>query len=333
MALPVVLKSLLQRLADGRFHSGTELAAALAISRSAVWKHLQSLDQLGLELISLTGKGYRLARPLQFLDSGQVLAALPPEVRQLLAALEIHDEIDSTSAHLQRLAQAGAAAGQVCAAERQTAGKGRRGRVWVSPFGHNLYFSILWRYQDGPAALAGLSLALGVAVIRALKAFGIAEAGLKWPNDIYWQQRKLAGILVEVSGETGGPCHAVVGLGINFYLPPQQGQGIDQPYADIHTILGDAASLRRNELLARLLTEMLPVIAGYQPAGLAGYAAEWRQYDCLQGREVEVLIGDSRHSGTLAGINDAGLLLLRNAEGGLQSFASGEVSLRPLCRF
>ena len=165
-------------------------------------------------------------------------------------------------------------------------------------------------------------------MIRALEQFGINDVGLKWPNDIYWRQKKLAGILVEVSGESGGPCHAVVGLGVNFYLSEQQGKSIDQPYADILGILGETAALRRNELLGMLLNQLLPVIATYQADHLGDYLPEWRSHDCMAGRAVQVLIGESRHTGSVAGINDDGLLLIRNDEGCLQTFASGEVSLR-----
>ncbi|MDD4914843.1 MAG: bifunctional biotin--[acetyl-CoA-carboxylase] ligase/biotin operon repressor BirA [Methylococcales bacterium] len=328
MQISDTLKRLLILLADGKFHSGTELAAALGVSRSAIWKQLQALNELDAELIAVSGKGYKLPRAMQMLDAAAIVGRLSQPARQWLAGLEIHDVIASTSGYLQERAAAGAASGLVCAAEYQTAGKGRRGRAWVSPFGHNLYLSLLWRYQDSPAALAGLSLALGVAVIRALKAFGIDEVGLKWPNDIYWRQRKLAGILVEVSGENGGPCHAVVGLGVNFYLSEQQGQNIGQPYADIQSILGESVHLRRNELLGLLLNQLLPVVASYQAGSLAGYLDEWRQYDCVAGRQVQVQVGETRHSGILHGINDEGLLLLRHEDGRLQTFASGEVSLR-----
>jgi len=170
---------------------------------------------------------------------------------------------------------------------------------------------------------------LGVAVVNALKALGITEIGLKWPNDIYWRQQKLAGILVEVSGESGGPCHAVVGLGVNFYLPPQQAAGIEQPYTDIHSILGKNAYTRRNELLALLLNGLLPVIAGYEAGSLQNCLAQWRSYDCMLGKAAAIYIGELCYQGTVAGIDDNGLLLLQDEQGGIRSFASGEVSFRP----
>ena len=316
------------QLADGHFHSGAHLAAELGISRSAICKQIQTLAELGVEVMPVSGKGYKLIQPMQLLDQVQINAGLNPKTSRLLRRLDIHDSIESTNTLLLEQARAGEASGLVCVSESQHGGKGRRGRTWVSPFGHNIYLSMLWRYQEGPAELGGLSLALGVAVVRALQQFGIQDAGLKWPNDIYWRQQKLAGILVEVSGETGGPCYAVAGLGLNFFLSPQQLLAIDQPCAHITAILGGAAYLRRNELLAMLLNELLPVMAGFEAAGLNNYLAEWRNYDCMSGREVTLFVGEQQYAGTVEGINQQGLLLLRTDDGQLRAFASGEVSFK-----
>lgn len=330
MLISETLKQLLQLLADGKFHSGTELARALAISRSAIWKQLHALSELGVELTAVSGKGYKLSQPLQLLDQGLIGRYLDPQALRLIRRLEIHDAIHSTNSYLQELARDGGEAGLVCVAEYQTAGKGRRGRNWVSPFGHNIYLSILWRYQDGPAAIAGLSLVLGVAVVRALRQLGVTDVGLKWPNDIYRQQRKLAGILVEVSGESSGPCHAVIGLGVNFYLPARQAENIDQPWTDLGSVLGDTAYTRRNELVGLLLNHLLPVIADFEAESMRDYADEWRSYDCMLGREVNIFVGREGHGGTVAGIDDNGLLLLKDGDGRLRTFASGEVSFRAL---
>lgn len=187
---------------------------------------------------------------------------------------------------------------------------------------------MLWCYQDNPSSIAGLSLALGVAVVRALQQLGIRDAGLKWPNDIYWQQKKLAGILVEVSGESGGPCHAVIGLGLNFHLSSLQAENIDQPWIDLSNILGADAYLRRNELLALLLNHLLPVIAGFRSGSIRDFAEEWRSYDIMLGKAVNVFCGQQCFAGTVAGIDDNGLLLLKEQDGNTRAFASGEVSFR-----
>lgn len=328
MLISETLKQLLKLLADGKFHSGTELARELAISRSAIWKHLHALAELGVELTAVSGKGYKLPKPLQLLEQHRIAGYLDPQTLPLIGRLEIHDMLDSTNSYLQECAGLGGESGLICVAEYQSAGKGRRGRSWISPFGHNIYLSILWRYQDGPAAIAGLSLALGVAVVRALRQLGVEDVGLKWPNDIYWRQRKLAGILVEVSGETSGPCHAVIGLGLNFYLSPQQAENIDQPWVDLSSVLGDKAYGRRNELVALLLNHLLPVIASFENQGMENYIEAWRSYDCMLGKAVNIFIGQQCHEGTIAGIDDNGLLLLQDGEQRIRAFASGEVSFR-----
>lgn len=321
---------LLNLLADGGFHSGTELAAALDVSRSAVWKHLQPLHELGIELVGVSGKGYRLQRPLQLLDQQQILGQLEKRVKTLLSELEIYPTIASTNGYLMDLAQRTRSTGRVCLAEYQTAGKGRRGRTWVSPFGHNIYLSILWRYQNGPGAIAGLSLALGVAVVRALSRAGVQEVGLKWPNDIYWRERKLAGILIEVSGESSGPCHAVIGLGLNLYLPEHHAETIDQAWVDLRHISGDEVMQQRNNLVASLLNEMLPVLADFEEQTLGAFIDDWRKLDCMQGKAVSIYIGEQAFTGIVHGIDDQGLLLLEDDQGKVRAFASGEVSFRSI---
>jgi BirA family biotin operon repressor/biotin-[acetyl-CoA-carboxylase] ligase len=322
------LKQLLALLADGEFHSGTTLAHLLAVSRSAVWKQLQCLEAWGIEIVAVTGKGYKLQRPMQLLDQAQIESALLPAVAALIQRLEVHDELASTNSYLLDVAQQQPASAWVCLAEYQTAGKGRRGRTWVSPFGHNIYLSLLWRFQDGPAAIAGLSLAIGVAVIRALRQAGITEVGLKWPNDIYWRGRKLAGILIEVSGESSGPCHAVIGLGLNLYLPPVQAEAIEQAWVDLQQIVGEQIALQRNRWVALLLNEIVPVVADYQTRKLSDYVNEWRNYDCMSGQAVNIFMGEQVFAGIVRGVDDQGLLLLEDDAGNLRTFASGEVSFR-----
>ncbi|TPQ29673.1 bifunctional biotin--[acetyl-CoA-carboxylase] ligase/biotin operon repressor BirA [Methylomonas koyamae] len=322
------LKQLIGLLGDGRFHSGTELAQSLGISRSAVWKYQQALADAGVDLLAVSGKGYRLNQPLQLLQEGQILEYLTQDASALLRRIEIHDRIQSTNGRLLELARESGESGVVCLAEQQTAGRGRRGRKWISPFGHNVYLSILWRFQGGPAVLSGLSLAMGVAVVRALRALGVEEVGLKWPNDIYWRQRKLAGILIEVGGESGGPCHAVMGLGLNVFMPGRDAAEIDQAWVDLHRILADGAHGMRNRLTAELLNHLLPALAAFESRTLAYWLAEWRSYDCMLQRPVCVFLGEQRFSGEAAGIDDQGLLLLRQADGEIRAFASGEVSLR-----
>lgn len=318
-------KKILTFLADGEFHSGTELADALSISRSAVWKQLNGLIDLGLSHSAVSGKGYRLDKPLELLVASKIKEVVSVQADALISSLEIHDQLDSTNRYLSERSQNNAPSGSVCFAEYQTAGKGRRGRQWVSPYGSNICLSILWRFQQGPAALTGLSLAIGVAVIRALKQHQIEDVGLKWPNDIYSQGKKLGGILVEVSGETDGPCSAVIGLGLNIFMPETQAQSIAQAWTDLSKITGQNR-LFRNKLAGLLLNHLLPVIAEYEGGGIKSYLDDWRDYDCLIGKSATLFIGQQQFEGIVQGIDDNGMLLIERPDGSVQAFASGEVS-------
>jgi BirA family biotin operon repressor/biotin-[acetyl-CoA-carboxylase] ligase len=318
-------KKILSLLADGEFHSGTELADTLGISRSAIWKHLNGLAELGLQHSAVSGKGYRLDNALELLDASKIKEAVSDQAGALISSFEIFDQIDSTNRYLVERSQHNGLSGSVCFAEHQTAGKGRRGRQWVSPYGSNIYLSILWRFQQGPAAISGLSLAIGVAVIRALKQHEISDIGLKWPNDIYSQGKKLGGILVEVSGETDGPCSAVIGLGLNLFLPENEAEGITQAWTDLTTITGQSRLLR-NQLSGTLLNHLLPIIAEFENTGIQAYLDEWRSYDCLSGKSATLFIGQQQFEGIVQGIDDNGMLLIERPDGNVQTFASGEVS-------
>lgn len=318
-------KKLLSILADGEFHSGTELADQVGVTRSAVWKQLSFLTEIGLRHAAVSGRGYRLEKPLELLDHALISEFLDEKSRVLLASLEIHEQIPSTNSYLSELVHKGAPSGVVCFAEQQTAGKGRRGRCWVSPYGNNVYVSILWRFQQGPAAISALSLAVGVAVIRTLKQYSIPGIGLKWPNDIYWRDKKLGGILIEVSGENQGPCAAVIGLGLNLYLSGEEAESIDQAWTDLSKATGQSR-LCRNRLAGQLINNLFAVLDGYESVGIGTYLEEWRRYDCLMNHFAAVFVGHHRYEGIVQGIDDSGLLLLKRPDGTVQSFASGELS-------
>jgi len=316
----------LMLLADGQFHSGTELAETLNVSRSAICKQFKGLSELGLQHSAVSGKGYRLDYSLELLNQTTITQLLSKNHQSLLSTLEIHDSLNSTNSYLVDYAQQHAASGIVCFAEHQSAGKGRRGRTWVSPYGSNLYMSILWRFQQGGiAATAGLSLAIGIAVIRALKQHHIDDVSLKWPNDIYSQGKKLGGILIEVSGETDGPCSAVIGLGLNLFLPVSEAQTITQAWTDLTNVTG-IVPVSRNQLAATLISHILTIVNGFETVGIQTYLDEWRSYDCLQGHLATLYIGQQKIDGLVEGIDDNGLLLIKRAEGTTQAFASGEVS-------
>ena len=318
-------KQILGILADGKFHSGTELASRLGISRSAIWKQLRVLPELGLEYLAVTGKGYRLTQAIELLDQSKIYSALNLEVAQRISSFKLFDQINSTNSFLMSEVGQSFDSGSICIAEHQTAGKGRRGREWVSPFGSNIYLSLLWHFSSGPSAISTLSLVMGVAVVRALGQFNIEGIGLKWPNDIYWQGKKLGGILVEVTGEADGPCTAVVGLGLNLSLSENVAKNISQDWVDLQQIMR-GTKLSRNHLAAILINELINIIATYELVEFNTYLDEWRSYDCLRGEMATLYFGKRQFQGEVRGIDDQGMLLLKNAAGEIKAYASGEVS-------
>ncbi|MCB2261946.1 MAG: bifunctional biotin--[acetyl-CoA-carboxylase] ligase/biotin operon repressor BirA [Candidatus Thiosymbion ectosymbiont of Robbea hypermnestra] len=321
----------IRRLADGALHSGEDLARALGISRAAVWKAVHKAGEaLGLEVRSVRGRGYRLAAPLELLDAERILAEIPPHGRRRIERLELHGDIDSTNSHLMRAAQQGAPSGTLCLAEYQRAGRGRRGRTWVSPFGANIYLSLLWHYPFGPTAISGLSLAAGAAVAGVLEAEGVPEIGLKWPNDILWRHRKLAGLLLEVAGEAQGPSLVVVGLGLNTRLQAAQAAGIDQPWVDLDSI-SESGTIGRNRLAARLAERLTDTLERYGTDGLDPFLPEWARFDRYRGEPVEIRLADQSFTGLHAGVTPEGALCL-DRNGKIETFQAGEVSLRPAAK-
>lgn len=317
--------SVLARLADGEFHSGAALARGLDISRASVWNAVRDLETLGLEVYKVHGRGYRLPHPVTLLDRAAVERHLGANAGRF--ALDIRHEVISTNTTLLECAAAGAAGGTVVAAEWQAGGRGRLGRAWSAGVGEALTFSLLWRFTRGAAALSGLSLAVGVALARALAAAGAAGVALKWPNDIMRGGAKLAGVLTELAGDALGPTTAVIGIGLNVRLSDSTRARIGQPAADLEGAGGAAPD--RNRLLAGTLVELSRVLDAFATAGFAPLRAEWQRYHAHQDRRVVLLMPDgSRQSGHARGVAEDGSLLLET-RAGEKRFHSGEVSLRP----
>ena len=317
---------LLKLLGDGHFHSGQTLAVQLGVSRGAIWKALKKIKQdFGPGIQSVRGRGYRLAAPLEFLDPANIQAHLKPAVCSRLNAIEVHSSLDSTNHYLYGLVAQGAESGHVVIAEHQQAGRGRRGRSWVSPFAQNIYLSLLWRFDFGLARLSGLSLMTAVAVARALHRIAGIDPELKWPNDIHYQGRKLSGNLLEVQGEAGGPCAAVIGIGVNVSMPAAVAEGIDQPWTDLNTASGRQIS--RNLLCAAILDELIIALTAFSESGLKSFMSDWQRWDGVVGKSVRLIFSDHEIEGEVCGIDEQGALLLKNRYG-LRRYHMGEVSLR-----
>jgi BirA family transcriptional regulator, biotin operon repressor / biotin---[acetyl-CoA-carboxylase] ligase len=317
---------LLNLLADGKFHSGEALGAELGVSRMAVWKHLKTLRELGVDFEVVRARGYRLPASIELLDGDNISAALDRSTAAYLDAIHVFHELDSTNNWLRDQSLYGAASGTVCLAEMQHAGRGRRGRSWVSPYAANLYLSLLWRSTAGAAAMSGLSLVTGIAVLRCLRAWGVATAGLKWPNDVLANNAKLAGILIDVAGESSGPCAVVIGVGVNVCMPQLAGEEIEQSWTDLQRLTG-RCGLSRNQLAAGLLDQLLPAVAQFEAAGLQPFLDEWRRHDVLAGSRIDLHLPTQTITGRACGIDDGGALLVETMHG-RKRFASGEVSVR-----
>jgi len=319
--------TLLPLLADGEYRSGQDLAAALGVSRTAVWKQLNNLSELGLDIESVKGRGYRIPGGIDLLDAAAVRARLRPQAAGLLGQLELLETIDSTNAQALRQIAQGAGAGYVCSAEQQSAGRGRRGRSWVSPFARNLYLSLVWQYHQGAGALEGLSLAVGVGVARALASCELPPVQLKWPNDVMAGGAKLGGVLLEMTGDAAGVCQVVVGVGLNVAMPPAAAGAIDQAWTDIDTLSGGDHP-GRSVLLGALLDELLPLLAGFEQTGFAPWRDAWQALDAYAGKLVVLHTGGQQMAGTARGVDARGALQLETAAGGVQAVFGGEISLR-----
>jgi BirA family biotin operon repressor/biotin-[acetyl-CoA-carboxylase] ligase len=314
--------AILKSLADGRFHSGQALAAALGLSRTAVWKRVAALQRMGLRVHAVRGRGYRLAVPAVPLDPAAIRAALPDDMRKRIASIEVLFETDSTN---QILLDAAPAHGRVVLAEYQRSGRGRRGNRWLSPLAGGICLSIGWHFSAAPDSLVLLSLLTGAAVSRALAACGCGPIGLKWPNDLVCDGRKLGGILIESRGQIAGPVDVVIGVGLNVRLSEDVRRGVDQPIADLAETVAEVPP--RNDVAAAMIGEIVRMLAGAGTGNWDEYMREWRSRDVARGKAVRLLLPGREVHGTVEDVDSSGLLLLR-VNGEVRRFSSGELSMR-----
>lgn len=313
---------ILRVLADGAFHSGEELGEVMGVSRTAVWKHLQKVGDLGLQLESVKGKGYRVVGGVDLLDESEITKSLGGTASSLLSELLVFPTINSTNHYLMNERHG---AGEVCLAEQQSQGRGRRGRVWVSPFAKNIYLSLSWTFTGGAQALEGLSLAVGVAAVAALDELGIKGVSLKWPNDLLYKGRKLGGILLEMTGDVSGDCRVVVGVGLNVDMNNENAAGIDQAWTSVNHIAGNVVG--RNQISVALIKRLLPLLNGYTNHGFGFYKNEWEALDAFRGQPVKLISALTEKRGIAAGVTPTGALRL-DVDGCIEEFSGGEVSLR-----
>lgn len=318
-------RALIEALSDGEFHSGVELGDALGLSRSAISKQVAQLGLLGLDVMSVKGRGYALTRALQLLDAKLIRQALMSDFKDDIDSLDVFQTVTSTNRFLSEKATRGEGM-NVCLAEFQTDGHGRRGRQWLSPFGAGICLSVSRQFSGGLASLQGLSLAVGVALVRQLEALEIRGLSLKWPNDILFDGRKLAGILIEVSGEESGDGYAVVGFGLNLQLTDGFDEAVGQSVAHLSQTgwLGE-----RNRLAASLIDGLIDCLPVFSRVGFAAYRQSWLERAAYLNQSVVMTVGASSAEGVMKGVGDYGELLVQ-VDGKCISYTGGEISLRKL---
>ncbi len=318
-----VREHIINALADGNFVSGQDLGEQLKISRTAISKHIKSLTEMGLDIYSVTGKGYKLSKPLKLLCKQKIVEWLP-QCDEVLD-IEVHSLMDSTNNYLLRKLPNQLSQGQVCLAEYQSAGRGRRGREWVSPFGSQIYLSMYWYLEQGLSAAMGLSLVAALAVSDAIYEISNIQVQLKWPNDIYLDEVKLAGILIDLEGQALEPSHSVIGIGLNLNMPDQVALKIDQNWTDLESHSNKV--IDRNLLSARLIHFLHQRLQKQQDEGLSSMLEEWHKQDLYLDKKVKLITGERELKGICRGVNNQGALMLEVDEQ-VKPIYGGEISLR-----
>jgi BirA family transcriptional regulator, biotin operon repressor / biotin---[acetyl-CoA-carboxylase] ligase len=323
------ITDLIKLLGDGQFRSGEELGELLAISRTGIWKYIKKIEQLGVSVETIKGKGYRLKNKLNLLDQHKIQSLFSPVSKSEVKTLNVFASINSTNSYLMQKENI---KGEVCLAEMQTGGRGRRGREWVSPFAQNIYISMGWCFGSGVSAVKGLSLAVGISIINALREHVAANIQLKWPNDIVIYARnqhgyqKLAGVLIELRGDLSGFCEVIIGVGVNcdMYMDDV---GISQPWIDLRR-LDNQGLPERSVLVASIINHLSGLLVEYEEKRFASYMQQWESLCIHQGQVICVSQGEKLIRGLYSGLTDDGALILMKDTGEQLIFDSGEISIR-----
>ena len=326
--MSVLPPPLLVLLADGELRSGEWLAARLGVSRAAVWKGIGRLRAQGIDVEAVLRRGYRLPAAVELLWDEAIRAVLGSGQRARLRRLDVLFEVDSTNTRLLAAPPPPHGVADVLLGELQQAGRGRRGRNWLAPFGGSLALSLSWSFPEASRVSPSLSLAVGVAVARALARAGARGIGLKWPNDIWFGDRKVGGILLEMHAEASGPAHVVIGVGLNLSLTAAARAAIEAIGVRVATVADACAvSAARNFIAGAIIDELLSMLSLFDQEGFTAFRQAWESLDALRDRPARVLLGDTVVPGTARGVDEHGALRLEH-EGRVRTFVSGEVSLR-----
>lgn len=324
-------RKLLAMLANGERYSGEQLAKQLRVTRSAVWKLIRNLRDIGIDVEAVAHQGYQLPRAVQLYDATAIRAAVGEKSRESLDNVDVLLTVDSTNRFLVETISSAPSLASVCVSEVQTAGRGRRGRSWLAPFGSGICLSLAWQFEESPPNFSALSLVVGVALMRALRRLNCQDVQLKWPNDVVSRNRKLAGILIDMRGEAGGPARVVIGIGMNVHMPAQTRITLAEQQATLVTDLYDVTQGHppdRNVLVGAVVDELIQALRNFQTRGFAPFSDEWLSYDSLRDMPVRVLSANATIAGIARGVAADGALQV-DVNGELRRFMSGDVSLRP----
>lgn len=304
-------------LSDLNYHNGDSIGSKLGITRSAVWKSIKKLEEYGIEISSIKNKGYQLKEPLLLIDKVKI----ENEIANPNIEVQVFENIDSTNNYLKKTLNPDKR--KVCFAETQTGGRGRMGRFWHSPFGQNIYMSYSYPFKKDVSELNGLSLAVGIACLNAIKEIGItAPIMLKWPNDGMYMGQKFMGNLIELHSESYGQSIATIGIGINVNMLLDS-EIITQAWTSLRKIT--EKHIDRNQLCVALIHNLNATLEQFSKYGLREFLSQWQQLDCLYNQEIKLNNGE--YSGIAKGINEQGNLLLQLKNGQIQDFSSGEASI------
>jgi BirA family transcriptional regulator, biotin operon repressor / biotin---[acetyl-CoA-carboxylase] ligase len=313
---------LLHMLSDGACHSGQHLGDTLGISRTAIWKYIEQLTDLGLTIERIPHQGYRLSTSFIPLTETAIRQALTPTLNQELT-FHLFASLDSTNRFLKT--QPTSTSLSCCISEAQTMGRGRFGRHWHSPFGENIYCSFAWHSDGDPSHLSGLSLVVSLAIHATLKPYTTSSIAIKWPNDLLWHDKKLAGTLIEMTAESHGGTDLIIGIGLNINTQTQDDKTLERPWCSLRDIVGH--SLDRNILIAELIIQLNQHLNRFNQAGFSDFHEQWDTYDYLKQRMVTLTKPSGTLTGKVLGVNDAGYLLLKDEHGITHTLSSGDTSL------
>lgn len=309
-------RQILMALANEQFVSGEMLAQLIGVSRTAIANHISALEEYGVDIYSVKGKGYKLVNPVSLVDEDKLTEATNNRCFYF-------NELASTNAfllkHIDELES-----GDLCVSEYQSAGRGRRGRTWLSPYGCHVYTSMFWSFPQGMAQAMGLSLVVACSLVKVLETFNVDGLGVKWPNDIYLNGKKLAGVLVEMSGQTDSECNVVIGIGINMAMPNAQGDAIDQPWSDLSEL---DSKPNKTDLVIALQKQLQADLRLFEAQGLAAFMMRWQAADLFLNEAVTLSMANNQVAGICKGIDEKGSILLETNQG-IEAYVGGEISLR-----